>query len=263
MHEYLDMHPSIAMSKSKEPHYFSRDSQWEKGAGYHNSLFQQEYKTLYYGESSTTYCITEKAIERIAKSLTRPKLIFILRNPIDRTLSHYRWLCALGLERRPFERAILESGVNYDPNIDISGNYMGYIKFSQYSTYVPKWISEFGKENILFLSTEELKHNPEAVLVKCFNFLQVEEIKIASIINSNVTSEINSIVRYSWVPKLRQLTPNLVLSRLKNDKYIRKFFRRLVTKKGITPVISANDIDKITKLLEKDLTFYQTTCLKN
>lgn len=80
LHEYLDQHPSINMSFSKESHYFSRDEIWEKGVDYHNSLFTKiSKKEKYYGDSSTTYCLSEPAIERIRAHLVTPKVVFVLQ----------------------------------------------------------------------------------------------------------------------------------------------------------------------------------------
>ncbi|MEA3642075.1 MAG: hypothetical protein VBE63_19355, partial [Lamprobacter sp.] len=101
LHEYLDLHPQINMSRHKESHFFAIEKHWNKGWDYHNSLFNISKDYSYYGESSTIYCISEKSIERIQSSLKSPKFIFLLRHPVQRVLSHYRWLCALGLERRP------------------------------------------------------------------------------------------------------------------------------------------------------------------
>jgi hypothetical protein len=70
LHAYLDAHPEICMSSAKEPHFFSIDSQWEKGAMFHNDLFlAAKPQATIFDESSTTYFISSSAMERIKQSL--------------------------------------------------------------------------------------------------------------------------------------------------------------------------------------------------
>ena len=78
------------MSKVKEPHYFSVENNWKLGSDFHNSLFESAGKNdvAYYGESSTTYCVSEVALKRIHEQLVETKIIFIVRDPVERVVSH-------------------------------------------------------------------------------------------------------------------------------------------------------------------------------
>ncbi len=148
LHDALNQHPEICMSDSKEPHYFCRFERNTKGPKHHNSLFSQVGGESVFGESSTSYMPWPDAIERISKDLENPKIIIVLRDPISRTFSHWRWRVKLGLEKRSLLQAIKLDGYGYDPEKPDGYGYMAYLQFSNYSKYCPLWIEKFGKENV-------------------------------------------------------------------------------------------------------------------
>lgn len=177
LHAYLDTHPNVCMSAIKEPHYFSKDDVWEKGFTYHNRLFDSCNKdAAVFGESSTTYFITEAALQRISRNLCAPKIIIVLRDPVARAVSHYKWLYALGLESKSLTEAVDIGGHLYNPNRPVMGCYYGYLEFSTYTKWVPRWIKEFGNENILLLDSEGLRIDKEEGLNKCIKFLGLKPI---------------------------------------------------------------------------------------
>jgi len=230
LHEYLSVHPELCMSNPKECHYFSVENTWKRGYKHHNKLFKgREDQSTIFGESSTTYCICEDAIHRLSHNLDDPKVILVLRNPVERTVSHYKWLYALGLENRSFREAIQESGYEFDPNRPIEGCFMGYLEFSSYSKWVPKWISAFGKDNVLLLQSEKLRFEPINVLNDCTAFLNVssidwelpdeknrtEDVTIRSV--SGVVTAINSIAPENFRSSIKSRFPrtfNALKSRL-------------------------------------------------
>lgn len=177
LHSYLATHPDVCMSSPKEPHFFSMDVRWNHGPKYHNKLFDDcTHEASVFGESSTTYFITDAALGRISRSLSSPKIIVVLREPVSRAVSHYRWLYALGLENKSMLDAIKNAGYEFDPNRPNEGCYTGYLEFSSYTKWVPKWQREFGSDNVLLLNSDELKNNTVDVLEKCAGFLGVKNI---------------------------------------------------------------------------------------
>lgn len=93
LHSLLNQNPQICMSSEKEPHYFCRKEKYRLGPREHNALFKvgSEDNIKFYGESSTGYLPWPNAIEKIQRDLTNPKIIIILRHPVERTFLHYRW----------------------------------------------------------------------------------------------------------------------------------------------------------------------------
>ena len=196
LHEALHRHPKICMCKNeiKEPHYFCRSDVYTRGNSFHNSLFEPEGEVEFFGESSTGYMIWPDAIERIARDLTNPKIILLLRHPVSRTISHWRWRVRLGLENRPLMEAVESDGHGYDPEKPHNGyGYAAYLQFSEYSKYRPMWVEKFGEMNCLTITTDELESNFQNTMSRCFSFLQVDDFKFEGDVRAN--ENINVVAR--------------------------------------------------------------------
>lgn len=198
LHEYLSQHPSISMSKIKEPHFFCKDN---------NKIEKKEYLDLFdcncsiLGESSTGYMVFNGVIDKIKKENLNPKFIFILRNPVDRILSHYNWLYGLKAEKRSFMDAV-KSDMFSLPQFGVKTHKEGYKSYFQWGLY-GKWIKryylEFGKENILIICTEDLKHSPSDTLLKCVIFLGLETFDFDVSKKSNKSVNIRGKYIYNFI----------------------------------------------------------------
>nr|WP_298925234.1 sulfotransferase [uncultured Erythrobacter sp.] len=178
LHEYLSLHPQIAMSSNKEPHYFCREDFYAQGPEFHNGLFEEASQIRYYGESSTGYLPSPLAIENIRRDLKDPKIIMVLRHPVERSFSHYRWRFRLGLEKRTFLQAMQDDGYGYVPQQPDNFGYKAYLEFSQYAKTCPAWEDVFGSANCLILRFADLTKNRASVLGRCFDFLGLPRIEL-------------------------------------------------------------------------------------
>lgn len=263
LHVYLDMHPEISMSQNKEPHFFNDEEKYQSGPSGHNDLFGASSSAKLYGESSTTYCISELACKRISESLRQPKIIFLMRDPVQRTLSHYKWLCALGHESRPLSEAIEGDGYGFEFRKNWGGNFKSYLQFSQYQQYVPMWQKEFGHENVLLLSTEQLAESPNATLEKVWGFLDVEPIDINQPVTSNKTSDIRARKLPSWIFALGKCFPESFRRYVRESNGLYEKLKGLLGKDlAHQPVYTNKDIEQLENLLEQDVTFYRRTFLQ-
>lgn len=125
LHGYLNLHPMVCTFSVKEPLYFAIENRYKNGCELHNGIFSDcREKLLYYGESSTTYSLWKPALKRIKRDLESPKIILLMRKPVERLLSHYNWLWALGLEKRSLiETVQVEEKKGFHPDKSLRGNY--------------------------------------------------------------------------------------------------------------------------------------------
>lgn len=255
MHEYLDTHPEICMSAKKEPHFFSRTDVRQQGRDWYNSLWgHADAEVRYFGESSTSYCIDSVALERIEKEVINPKLILILRDPVERLLSHYQWMYAQGLERYDLPRALAkENKQAYSADEHLSGCYNTYRRCSHYSFWVPRIWEQFGRENVLLLTTEALSKDPGITLANSYSFLGVSAFAFEREVRANQTSDktvprLNSLSKvYAKLPvKLREtIRPLAVLAKAKAGR-----------RKLRVPDCSESQRALVEELLIDDINFY-------
>jgi hypothetical protein len=173
LHEMLAQHPDVTMSTPKEPHVFSRSLSAPAAEAAYQRLFRGSARSQR-GESSTTYLVSERALDNIARTLPGARFICLLRNPVERLLSHYNWMRSLGTEWRPLRAAALaDRDRPFDIRHHYGGNYRYYFAFSSYGAQLERLVDRFGRDAILVATTEQFRQDPHAVLGECFRFLGV------------------------------------------------------------------------------------------
>ena len=251
------MHPQICMSKPKEPHYFSNDERYKNGYAY-DAIFPGEVnKYTYFGESSTTYSVWEPALARIKKDMVNPKLIVIVRDPLERLLSHYRWMYALGAERKSLGAALeAERRVIPSPLLSRKGCYAWYRRCSHYSYFIPIMQALFNPENVLLLKSNDLRADPQQVLDRCVEFLGLDQLDISNrVVRVNETAD-KRVHRLSGLGEYFSKLPPGVQQVLSGPKNLVKDL--LGEKKLVAPEPSEELLAEIFELLSDDIRFYES-----
>jgi len=91
LHDQLARIDGISMTEPKEPNFFSDELNWAKGMGWYESLFESMPVDDLKGESSTHYTKLPTyplCIPRMHEHLPNAKLIYVMRDPIDRIVSY-------------------------------------------------------------------------------------------------------------------------------------------------------------------------------
>ena len=116
------------------------------------------------GEGSPSYLGNLEAPGRIFSYFSKIKLIIILRNPVDRAISHYHHWLRINKENRLLETALnqeLESWKMIYKNSPLDSSYwhhgLYYLGTGIYIDFIHNWMSIFPKEQFLILSTEEFE----------------------------------------------------------------------------------------------------------
>ncbi len=178
LHTMLTTHPQIAEEESKEPHTYTWDNRYRHRESFFKKNFDRKDST-YLLDSSTSYMISKYAIDRIIKDTPDAKFIIIARDPIDRIISHYNWLCRLGYVEKKFEEEIKDD-VNEKFNFrrHYNGNYKFYVEYSKYGEQYEYLKSIVPEHQILFLIFEDVFSNWSEQSVNIGSFLGLELDKI-------------------------------------------------------------------------------------
>ncbi len=252
------------MSEPKETNFFSTTAQWQKGADWYNSLFNdKERPRQLYGESSVGYAIWEPAMDRIKRHLREPRFVVLLRHPVQRLLSHYKWHWAIGIESRPLLRAVWEEEEKgHHPDFLPPHRYVTcYLRDSRYSHFCPMMELKFGSENILYLNSDDLLNNPQSALNKCFRFLELNEHPIAREVRENVTDE-RLVQRTFGLKTLLKPIPLSFRERIDPDSQIRGKIRAVFgRKKRPPPAIATGDVREVMGMLKEDILFFESVFL--
>jgi Sulfotransferase domain len=163
LHHYLNLHPEIAMSRPKELNFFVAELNWELGPEWYASHFPTDVPVR--GESSPHYTNRPRfdgVAERMRELLgADARVIYVVRDPIDRLLSHYLHNLAGGYEQRELAAAVA------DPS-------SAYVQRGLYAYQLVPYLEAFGEERVLVISREELASAREATMRRSFEFAGVD-----------------------------------------------------------------------------------------
>lgn len=165
LHEYLDLHPEVSMSRTKELNYFLGRHEYARGERWYRRQLAPRGGARVVGESSPNYTKTPVfggVAERLHALVPHARLIYIVRDPMRRTLSHYVHNVSHGRERRGVDEAFAS----------LEGN--PYVDPSRYMFQLEAYRRWFPDDRILVLTLEELSATPRPVLARVFTFLGVD-----------------------------------------------------------------------------------------
>jgi hypothetical protein len=200
LYHYLAQHPCIASSSYDELGYF--DDNYHLGINWYKSLFPTKFtknKIIKKYGKFLTYDVTPGyfqkpwCIKNMYETLPDVKLILVLRNPVDRTYSHYHSSTKRGIKTKiPFRDLLDRDLKTYEQIKNDDNEYFknfvlnSYIGPSIYVRLVKEWLKYFRLEQLLIFSTEELAKNPREVFSRIFGFLNIKEEEINTESRHNV-----------------------------------------------------------------------------
>ncbi len=217
LHYYLDQHPEIAMSTRKEAHFFGRED-WEDRIEWYKTLFPTPAPVR--GEASPSYSVHPFRGDvpgRIRKLIPDAKLIYLVRDPIDRLPAQYAQQVLVGRESRDFERAMTDSLRDGDDPRN------PYLAASSYATQVERYLERFPADRLLVIDQAEMAADRLGTLRSAFHFLGVDD--------GFITPRFNEIV----YPRNDQVRFNRLGLKLERSHF-RQAVRRRIPRKLRRPV---------------------------
>jgi sulfotransferase family protein len=179
---YLAEHPDVLPPMGKEVHYFdlhySAGEHWYRGRFPYASRLRRGALTL---DASPYYMMHPLAPARAAGLLPEVKLIALLRNPIDRALSHYQHEVRAGREPLSFEEAIDREEERVEGEEERLLREPGYYSWNHhrytyarrglYLTQLLRWMQHYPRAQLLVLQSEWLFRDPPAATDTVYRFI--------------------------------------------------------------------------------------------
>jgi Sulfotransferase family len=211
LHNYLKFHPDVFMCEPKEPCYFVEREQLDwpfiedmgfwRGEEYYLELFRPAGDATVVGESSTMYTKLPRITgvpERIAEFEPEARLVYIMRDPVDRALSHY-WHSV----RWDRQRLSPEEALRDDPQ---------YREVSYYAMQLRPYIEAFGRDHVYTLTMEAPSGDPAGTVRLLLEWLGLDPEQLAppeQQIQHNKTPEvqIERLKRFAPLERIRWSKP--------------------------------------------------------
>lgn len=189
LHYYLDEHPDIGMSTIKEPNYFlfrqtangpqpciADDRRLIAKSVAERERYERLFPTAAraLGEASPLYLYTRETPELIREVVPDARLIAIVREPVERTWSHFVYVNDdLGDQTLPAFRAAVEEEIGQPYAPYRTGTH--FVRPSAYAEQLQRYLAVFPAEQLLVIGYDDLIGNTGDTLAQICRFLGVDD----------------------------------------------------------------------------------------
>jgi len=220
LYDYLIQHPEIIPVERKEIHFF--DSNFDKGLPWYLSFFPEKIEGQVRpncGEASPSYLFIEEIPQRVKGLFPDIKIIILLRNPVDRAISHFSMEKYRKLENLDFKTAIEKEQERMQENIRHRIRY-SYLEQGLYHKHIKNWLKHFDENQLLFIKSEDFFDNPKEATSRAFKLLGLENydnIQYKPLNKGKYKHEVSP----ETVEYLKEFfwKPNIELARMLGEKY--------------------------------------------
>ena len=160
LHDQLAQQRGIAMYEPKEPCFFSDDEVFARGLEWYGMCFTAAAEGDLRGESSTHYAKLPNlphAAERLHAHRPDARIVYVLRQPIDRLVSHFMH----GWSEGWYGDSIAEA-VERDASL---------VDYGRYAMQLRPWLDRFGADRVLLVAYDVLRSRPQEELDRLGRFL--------------------------------------------------------------------------------------------
>lgn len=177
----LEQHPGAFLPTAKELHYFSLH--FAEGEAWYRDQFAAASPEQRCGEITPYYLFHPQAPARLQALIPQARLIVLLRDPAERSLSQYFHSRRLGLEPLPLEAALAAEPERLQGALEQlqapdgrhrSHQEHSYLSRSRYQEQLPRWRALFPPEQLLVLRSEDLFEQPQGVWDRVLRFLELD-----------------------------------------------------------------------------------------
>ena len=180
LYQLLKPHPDIFLPNNKEVHYFTKH--YAHGEAWYLEQFEAAAPGQLRGEITPYYLFHEAAPSRIQALRPDMRLIALLRDPVERSLSQYFHSRRMRLDDLPLEEALAAETQRLAGSVPVisqpGGSHTGhqehsYVARSRYDQQLQRYFDRFGRNNLLVLRSEDLFECSQTSLKALSDFLGI------------------------------------------------------------------------------------------
>jgi peptidoglycan/xylan/chitin deacetylase (PgdA/CDA1 family) len=259
--DVLEQHPGVCYSVVKEVYYFSIPDLYKRGKAYLHSFFKDCTGKPVVATADTYLLIDYEAIRRIYDYNPEMKLIVLLRDPVDRAFSSYRYSVNYG-HHKPYahftDSIAAEASIEKEPDV-VKRNNLGHFYAGLYSRHLEEWLKVFGRDRLFILPTGELRDDPGSAVSRLLEFLELPpaDIRLKRL-------NVHAVPRFKALEQtlldregllrraVRKLTPWLIKQWIIRSGLVEKVFR-MNRKEVPVPELPDEEREKAAEFFREDM----------
>lgn len=172
LHRMLGGHPDVFLPACKEVHFF--DQNYSAGEPWYRNHFANSQPHQVCGEITPFYLYHPEVPSRIHDLLPQARMVVLLRDPVERTISQVFHARKRGFEPLDPAAALAAEPGRLQSGDPISLQKHSYLSRSRYLEQLDRYEALFPQEQLLILRSEDLFSNPESIWSELLNFLRLK-----------------------------------------------------------------------------------------
>lgn len=177
----LRQHPDVYLPPflQPEPNFFSKSAEHARGLDHYRARYFHAWQgQAAVGEKSGRYLFSPEAPARIVAALPDVRMIFILRDPVERAHSNWRFTAQAGFEWLSFEEALEREEERTAADL-ASPRWREvlprtYFRKGLYAEQLERYLALLPRERVLVLQSEALREDARPHLRRTFELLGVD-----------------------------------------------------------------------------------------
>jgi hypothetical protein len=178
---YLGDHPQICASSVKETRFFL-DTDYplpskyrlEDGLDKYASYFRHCQEQRWRLEATPDYLYSPGTPRKILNALPEARLVFILRDPIERLVSWYAYAKGRGLPARISFDEYVEIQLAGEAIVGAQPHHMKTLEQGHYASYLATYFDRFERNQILVANYSTLRTDPALLLADVCRFVDID-----------------------------------------------------------------------------------------
>src|SRR5919202_1198379 len=162
LHSYLSLHPEISVSQPKELNFFIAERNWPLGLDWYRGHFDP--RAVVRSEASPNYTAYPQHLdvpERMHSVVPDARLVYMVRDPIDRIAAHWVHNYAKHREKGDLRSTLLHSNTSY-------------LARSHYYAQLQRFLRFYPLERVMVIEQGELRNRRNETLRRIFEFAGVD-----------------------------------------------------------------------------------------
>lgn len=280
VYNWLAQHPEICAPISLKDYDFYIDDEkfvtqgFNKLSSHYNGYYTDEKVIM---QGSVHYIFFEKALQRISKKHPDSKCILIVRNPLERAISSYKYAVKFNFENLTIQKAFLKENERLSSqNLRVQYE-QTYKAHSLYYKQIISFLKYFKPNQLKVILYEDITKQPEKVTEELFSFLGVDATFIPEYKVLNTTGSLKSKKLQKFIfgkSKLREFLVKSIFNKLVSEDFKSKLRWKIIhmnTKNATNKNMDVydntwlkeqlaffeKDINQLEILLEKDLSHWK------
>lgn len=184
LYKCFSEHPQILAPRKDTIHYFTINH--HRGTAWYHQFYADHTQQPVLIDATPSYGRDLSSVNRVHQYNPDAKILFCLRNPIDRAFSHYWHKKRKGTIQYEFDDTLFYRGVG---NHDL---YKDFVSPGFYYELIKPWIDTFGTQQVKLVFFDDLNKNASAFLADIFSFLEIDSAFVPSVANKKLNAAASS-----------------------------------------------------------------------